>query len=81
MNHIFNEEYRGMTNKELIDTEAALDYNDGDLLTVLFERAEEYIPGIEQRYNDAVSGDSREFPDDVKEEALAVLAKRPDYKF
>ena len=78
---VINHEYEWMTNRELIDLESSLDYNDGELLTVIFSRAEDDFPGISQRYLDAVTCDSDEDPDAVRAQALSALASRPDSKF
>lgn len=48
-------DYRYMTNRQLVDAEAALDFRDPDILTEIFHRAEEFEPGITALYESSFS--------------------------
>lgn len=65
-----------MSGKELVDYEASLDFNDEEVLEEIFSRAEDILPGITQRWKDAVCNDSPELPDTVKDEALRIIADK-----
>lgn len=65
-----------LENDDLLFIESDMDFNDGDILSEIFCRAETALPGITQRYTSAVNGDSDEYPDDIKQAAIRVLSQK-----
>lgn len=66
-------DYRGMSNLELIAAESALDFRDPDVLAEIFRRAEELEPGITEQYNNSFSSCNLD-SDSIFDRAVSYLA-------
>lgn len=69
--------YRSMSNRELIEADSALDFRDPDLYDEIFTRAEQYEPGITEQYMKSfTSADLNS--DEIFDRAVSLLMQNPD---
>lgn len=70
-------DYRSMSNLELIRAEDALDFRDPEILSEIFNRAEECEPGITDEYNRSFRHASMN-SDDIFDRAVNYLLSEGD---
>lgn len=67
---------RDLDDQNLVFLANSYDFDDDSLiLEEIFNRADARLPGLKQRWQNAVCGDSDELPDDIMEEAVRVIMR------